>query len=77
VKALAWLGAEVNARHKNGVTPCFIAAESGHLEIMQALASLGGDVNVPRNKGATPRFVATQHGHMEVVKTWLVCCARM
>jgi ankyrin repeat protein len=42
VKALASLGAGLNARMSGGAIPMHGRAEFGHLEIVKALASFGG-----------------------------------
>jgi hypothetical protein len=68
VKALAWLGANVDGPDKDGATPLYVAAQNGHLEVVKTLASLGAEVNAPTRVGVTPVYVAALNGHLEVVK---------
>ena len=70
VRALVDSGADVNAaKTDDGVTPVYVAAQEGHLEVVRALVDAGADVNSARTTdGATPVFVAAQNGHLEVVR---------
>lgn len=47
-----------------------LAAEGGHLEIVEALIAAGADVNLPRG-GLVPAYVAYRHGHEDVVRVLL------
>jgi ankyrin repeat protein len=68
VKALAWLGADLNVPTNDGASPMYIAACEGHLKLVRVLGSLGANVNVPDNSGAAPVYIAAQQGHVGVVK---------
>ena len=52
----------------NGATCLFIAAQSGHVEIVEYLVSAGADVEKAFRTGATPLFVGAQNGHLKVVQ---------
>ena len=41
------------ARTDDGVTPLFIAAQHGHLDVVKCLIANAADVNKARTKGAT------------------------
>ena len=50
-------------------TPLLIAADEGHLEVVQFLVECGANKDQGRtNDGATPLFMAAQNGHLEVVR---------
>ena len=65
---LAELGADVNIPDKDCVTPVFIAAQNGHVDVISVLAELGADVNIPKNNGYTPLHFAALHGHTDTVR---------
>jgi ankyrin repeat protein len=59
------------------VGPVFLAAQSGHSEVMRWLLAAGSDVNQAReHDGATPLFMACQDGHAETVGLLLGAGAR-
>jgi ankyrin repeat protein len=47
-----------------------MAAQEGHLEIVQLLLEAGATLN-GAFKGVTPRMIAAQHGHFKVVQALL------
>lgn len=63
--------AVVNYRQSDGDTPIMLAADSGHLEIVQYLLSKGADPDISRDDGTTPIFMASQKGYDDVVRALL------
>jgi ankyrin repeat protein len=68
IKALAELGADVNAPYPAGLTPVHVATRYGYEEAIKALAELGVDVNKRDSDGCTPVLVAVLFGHVGVIK---------
>ena len=60
VRSLFKHDCEPDMPNENGTTPMHIAAEKGHLEIMEALVDSGASVNIQDNDGNTPLHVATK-----------------
>ncbi len=48
------------------VTPLCIAAEEGHMEVVNALIAAGADKDKADDDGTTPLFIAAEEGHVEV-----------
>ena len=63
--------AVVDAKEKDGVTPLWIAAQQGHLEVMKVLLEKGAVVDAKTNDGFTPLLIAAEYGHLEVVRMLL------
>jgi hypothetical protein len=69
-----WLSIhQVSARkctviNNNQCSWLLIAAQQGHLDIVNALIKAKADINQANNNGLTPLCIATQNGHAEVVK---------
>ena len=60
---------KTKALSNDGATPLFIAAQNGHLEIVQFLVESGANKDQgTTNDGATPVFIAAQNGHLEIVR---------
>ena len=59
---------EPNPADVHGITPILLAAEYGHLNIVQLLMSLTENPNAPRNDGSSPIHCAATTGHLEVVR---------
>ena len=53
-RALIKAGAGINKAKDNGVTPLFIAAQTGHKTVVRVLIELGADINKAMDDGATP-----------------------
>ena len=51
----------------DGSTPLYIAAENGHLDVVQFLVEQGEDVNFADNFGWTPLHRAAEGGHKEII----------
>ncbi|GAB5365043.1 hypothetical protein AAMO2058_001022500 [Amorphochlora amoebiformis] len=68
-KKLISLGCKVDKMALNGATPTFVAAQSGHLGIVQALLAAGADVKSPKN--VTYPFIACQNGHLDILNLFL------
>ena len=54
VHALLEACADYNKADCDGETPLFVAAENGHLLVVQTLLENGASVNTARNDGCTP-----------------------
>ena len=66
-KALLADGADPNqALTSDGRTPVFIAAESGHLDVVKALLANGADPNQARTNGWTPLRMSEDFKHAAV-----------
>jgi ankyrin repeat protein len=61
------LGANLNARARDGTTPVYIASQEGQVSTVRALVSLGADINRPAGEGWTPLMVASRAGRVAVV----------
>ena len=57
-----------NPSDVHGITPLLLAAEYGHVNIVQLLMKLTENPNAPRNTGFTPIHSAAIYGHLEVVR---------
>ncbi len=68
VKALIAAGANVNARHKAGVTVLIEAAARGYADIVRALIDAGANVNDRNVYGFTALIRATEKGSTEIVR---------
>ncbi len=65
-------GAYINATDKDGDTPLYCAAKSGHVECVRLLlAAPGIDVNKSDRKGFTPLYCAAKSGHVECARLLL------
>ena len=77
IKALRALGRHEEARQisndlqKTGASPLLLAAEEGHLTVVQILLEQGADINKANNVGVNPLFVAAQKNHSAVVQCLL------
>ena len=66
------LGADIDARSAHGCSALIMAAEEGHLGVVQELANLSADVNVETTgSGTTALHQASRYGHEDVVSVLL------
>src|SRR3990167_2447934 len=72
IKLLVW-GSNVSSDYinravkPNDFTPLWVAAENGHLEVVEVLIKCGANIDQVCN-GGTPLFIAAQTGYGDVVK---------
>ena len=59
---------EPNPSDIHGITPIFLAAEYGHLEIVRLLMTLTSNPNIAGFLGQTPIHRAAKNGHLEIVR---------
>lgn len=57
----------MNASLINGITPVYLAASNGQLEMLKELHRLGANLNAPGPNGATPAFVAAYAGDVALL----------
>ena len=68
VKKLLAVGADVNAKNKNGDTPLNYAAFLGHKEIVELLVANGANVNAKGLANWTPLHLAARNRNGEIVE---------
>jgi len=61
------LGANINAKSKNGYTPLLLAVKAGYVNVTKALLAAGANPNVKGNKKRTPLIEAAYIGHLEIL----------
>lgn len=62
---------QLDARDSNGLTPLYLAAQSGHAEIVSSLLAAGASANAVGRFGRTPLHRAVRGGHISVVRALL------
>jgi len=68
VEVLISMGANVNAKDKDGFTTLHLAAFDGNLEVTKILVANGADINTKENNGLTPLNIAMAKGHTAIVQ---------
>lgn len=58
--------ASVNAKNDDGVTPLWVAAQKGQVEVVTFLLEKGADIEA-KAWGVTPLWIASQEGRADVV----------
>jgi ankyrin repeat protein len=51
-----------------GSTPLHLAAQNGHLDVVEFLVEQQAEVNAKETDGWTPLYLAAHNGHFDVVK---------
>ena len=67
VQYLLEQGADKDKVMNEGASPLWMAAQEGHLAVIQCLLEHGADVNKTRTNGMTPLHAAALNGHAEVL----------
>ena len=62
---------DVNAANQYRITPLAVAAEQGHLDIVNMLVAAGAKVNARDTAGGTALSVAILRGYKEIVEALL------
>ena len=68
---LNFRGAQVDVRNKKGNSSLWLAANGGHLDVVQLLHSAGADIDSQDNRKVSCLMAAFRKGHSKVVK-WMV-----
>ena len=61
-------GADVNLRNNIGNSALILAAEHGHIDIVDVLVDAGADVKMQNDYGQSALMLATENGHLQVVE---------
>lgn len=62
---------------QDGATALFIAAQNGHVRILEVLLEHGAKTDAARTDGATPLWIGAQMGHDHVVRRLLKAGAKV
>lgn len=62
---------------QDGGTALIVAAQCGHMDVVQELLRRGADPHAAMKDRATAIFVASQNGHTSVVRTLLAAGAKV
>lgn len=58
----------MNTKDNVGWAPLYLAAETGHLEVVKFLNEQQADISVKDNDGCTLLHLSAQNGHLNVSK---------
>ncbi|EQC25948.1 TKL protein kinase [Saprolegnia diclina VS20] len=61
--------------HDDGPTPLFVAAQNGHLDVVEVLVCTGKASVDVAFEGETPLFTAAKHGHAHIIERLLLAGA--
>ena len=67
VKLLLEKDLDVDAENLSCITPLFIAASKGYLDIVELLLDYGANPDIANENYATPLFMAARNGHKDIV----------
>ena len=59
---------DVNFTDRHGVSAAYVAAESGHCDILHLLVDHGANLEIANQSGWSPIHVASQQGHSRVIR---------
>jgi len=62
------MGADLNAKAENDVTPLHIAVISGNIEIAKFLVSMGADASAKTKKGNSPLDIAKEKENAAMIE---------
>ena len=62
------VGADKDQADNYIISPLYIAAQNGHLDVVRHLVEVGADKDQAQNSGATPLYIAAENGHLDVVR---------
>ena len=68
-------GSDLDKKNHRGQTSILLAAEKGHLSVVQLLLGKGADPNISDEDGTTPLSIALEHKHSLVAETLRECGA--
>ena len=60
-----------NARHDEGYSPLFLAAQNGYHQVVKVLLTAKANPDTRRNDGPTALYAASQNGHHQIVEILL------
>ena len=69
IKKLIELGANFEARDKDGRTPLLIASQYSTRSVIKTLVESGTPVDTPNSDGCTPLWIASYYGNTDAVET--------
>ena len=61
-------GATIDAKEIYEFTPLILAAQEGHLKVVELLVSNKADINFTTNDGGTALHMASQEGHLDLCR---------
>jgi ankyrin repeat protein len=67
IRGLCECGANVNYRHKKGISALSRAACDGRLQVAKILVEFKADLNLADDNGRTPMYMAVKQGHLSMI----------